>query len=91
MVERPEAFEERRRRRGRGMRMSRGVGLGRGSRGQGERGSVAEASDSPNHIRNYWAWHKDVFALGVDGWWPDDGDEPDDSEKSTEQTTEKTS
>jgi len=27
------------------------------------------------HIRNYWAWHRPVFALGVDGWWPDDGDE----------------
>ena len=31
--------------------------------------------DSPLHIRNYWAWHRPVFALGVDGWWPDDGDE----------------
>jgi alpha-glucosidase/alpha-D-xyloside xylohydrolase len=30
---------------------------------------------SPLHIRNYWAWHRPVFALGVDGWWPDDGDE----------------
>jgi alpha-glucosidase/alpha-D-xyloside xylohydrolase len=27
------------------------------------------------HIRNYWAWHHPVFALGIDGWWPDDGDE----------------
>ena len=31
--------------------------------------------DSPLHIRNYWQWHRPVFALGVDGWWPDDGDE----------------
>jgi len=31
--------------------------------------------NSPLHIRNYWAWHRPVFALGVDGWWPDDGDE----------------
>jgi alpha-glucosidase/alpha-D-xyloside xylohydrolase len=37
--------------------------------------SVAEASDAPTHIRNYWAWHRDTFHLGVDGWWPDDGDE----------------
>jgi len=36
---------------------------------------IAEASDAPQHIRNYWARHREVFALGVDGWWPDDGDE----------------
>src|SRR6185369_819599 len=38
-------------------------------------GSVLEASDSPLHIRNYWARHRTVEALGADGWWPDDGDE----------------
>ena len=37
--------------------------------------SIDEPSDSPLHIRNYWARHKQDFALGVDGWWPDDGDE----------------
>jgi len=37
--------------------------------------SLAEASDSPSHIRNYWNRHRADFALGVDGWWPDDGDE----------------
>jgi alpha-glucosidase (family GH31 glycosyl hydrolase) len=37
--------------------------------------SLAELSDSPLHIRNYWARHREDFALGVDGWWPDDGDE----------------
>ncbi len=37
--------------------------------------SMGEESDSRLHIRNYWARHRDVFALGVDGWWPDDGDE----------------
>jgi alpha-glucosidase (family GH31 glycosyl hydrolase) len=26
-------------------------------------------------IRDYWARHRETFALGVDGWWPDDGDE----------------
>jgi alpha-glucosidase (family GH31 glycosyl hydrolase) len=37
--------------------------------------SITEDSDSPLHIRNYWARHRGIFALGVDGWWPDDGDE----------------
>jgi alpha-glucosidase/alpha-D-xyloside xylohydrolase len=37
--------------------------------------SISEPSDSPLHIHNYWARHHDDFALGVDGWWPDDGDE----------------
>src|SRR5439155_17863598 len=27
------------------------------------------------HVRDYWARHRDTFAQGVDGWWPDDGDE----------------
>jgi len=31
--------------------------------------------DGPDHIANYWERHRPVFALGVDGWWPDDGDE----------------
>jgi alpha-glucosidase (family GH31 glycosyl hydrolase) len=30
---------------------------------------------SPLHIFNYWTRHRADFALGVDGWWPDDGDE----------------
>lgn len=37
--------------------------------------SMSEVSDSPFHIRNYWNRHRADFALGVDGWWPDDGDE----------------
>ena len=42
----------------------------------GERTGVrGEDFDSARHIRNYWARHRDIFALGVDGWWPDDGDE----------------
>ena len=36
---------------------------------------TAEDYKSLLHIRNYWTWHRPVFALGVDGWWPDDGDE----------------
>lgn len=30
---------------------------------------------SRQHIRQYWSRHRETFALGVDGWWPDDGDE----------------
>jgi len=37
--------------------------------------SITENSDSRFHIRNYWARHRDLLSLGVDGWWPDDGDE----------------
>jgi len=37
--------------------------------------SIVEQSSSPLHIRNYWARHREVLALGADGWWPDDGDE----------------
>ncbi len=25
-------------------------------------------------INTYWARHRDLFAAGVDGWWPDEGD-----------------
>ncbi len=32
-------------------------------------------TDKPNSIAAYWNRHRPVFALGVDGWWPDDGDE----------------
>jgi alpha-glucosidase/alpha-D-xyloside xylohydrolase len=38
-------------------------------------GSIAEKSDDPIHISNYWASHRKAFGLGVDAWWPDDGDE----------------
>ena len=34
-----------------------------------------DASAPSVHIRDYWARHREIFALGVDGWWPDDGDE----------------
>jgi alpha-glucosidase len=37
--------------------------------------SMGENSSSSSHIRNYWARHREVLALGADGWWPDDGDE----------------
>jgi alpha-glucosidase/alpha-D-xyloside xylohydrolase len=32
-------------------------------------------ADNPDSIAGYWNRHRPVFALGVDGWWPDDGDE----------------
>jgi alpha-glucosidase (family GH31 glycosyl hydrolase) len=36
-------------------------------------------SGRPNRRRSdisqYWARHRKTFALGIDGWWPDDGDE----------------
>jgi alpha-glucosidase/alpha-D-xyloside xylohydrolase len=48
----------------------------------GTRVRHVEASDEnprPNRrtsdISEYWARHRKTFSLGVDGWWPDDGDE----------------
>jgi alpha-glucosidase (family GH31 glycosyl hydrolase) len=37
--------------------------------------AIDERSNVPQHIGNYWSRHRATFALGVDGWWPDDGDE----------------
>ncbi|HHY86676.1 MAG TPA: glycoside hydrolase family 31 protein [Verrucomicrobia bacterium] len=30
---------------------------------------------APVHVADYWARHQELVGLGVDGWWPDDGDE----------------
>jgi alpha-glucosidase/alpha-D-xyloside xylohydrolase len=50
-------------------------------------GTKVEPTDAPIDARpgtrrqrsadlsQYWARHRQTFALGVDGWWPDDGDE----------------
>jgi alpha-glucosidase (family GH31 glycosyl hydrolase) len=42
------------------------------------RGSVGESSPpgsrTPENVATYWDEHRRVFALGVDGWWPDEGD-----------------
>ena len=45
------------------------------------RSLAGRVSDRPNPNRpieedaaRYWAAHREVFALGVDGWWPDEGD-----------------
>jgi alpha-glucosidase (family GH31 glycosyl hydrolase) len=41
-------------------------------------GTVHDACDPKRPIEEqpscYWAEHRDIFALGVDGWWPDEGD-----------------
>jgi alpha-glucosidase/alpha-D-xyloside xylohydrolase len=37
--------------------------------------SVNESSDSPLHIANYWATHTPLMTMGIDAWWPDDGDD----------------
>jgi alpha-glucosidase/alpha-D-xyloside xylohydrolase len=37
--------------------------------------SMTEDSASPLYIGNYWKRHLPDMALGVDAWWPDDGDE----------------
>jgi alpha-glucosidase/alpha-D-xyloside xylohydrolase len=41
--------------------------------------NLDEDSARPNRqssdISQYWARHRETFSLGVDGWWPDDGDE----------------
>jgi alpha-glucosidase/alpha-D-xyloside xylohydrolase len=41
-------------------------------------GTVHDPCDSKQPIEEqpscYWAEHRDIFSLGVDGWWPDEGD-----------------
>src|SRR3984957_624616 len=37
--------------------------------------TMTEESDNPFYIGNYWKRHLPDMALGVDAWWPDDGDE----------------
>ncbi|MEX1010957.1 MAG: TIM-barrel domain-containing protein [Balneolaceae bacterium] len=36
--------------------------------------SLEEASESSSHIRNYWDRHRAPFSMGIDGWWPDGGE-----------------
>ena len=41
----------------------------------GEDGSVVNGRWSPERsVGCYWPHHKGVFDLGIDGWWPDQGD-----------------
>ena len=37
--------------------------------------TVSGTSDAPDFIGNYWKRHLPLLPLGVDAWWPDDGDE----------------
>ena len=41
-------------------------------------GTVRDACDPQQPIEEqpscYWAEHRDIYSLGVDGWWPDEGD-----------------
>jgi alpha-glucosidase/alpha-D-xyloside xylohydrolase len=41
-------------------------------------GSVRDRSETrqedQGHAASYWNEHRGVFSLGVDGWWPDEGD-----------------
>jgi alpha-glucosidase (family GH31 glycosyl hydrolase) len=32
------------------------------------------AAQDPEDVAHYWAEHLTVFKMGVDGWWPDEGD-----------------
>jgi len=34
-----------------------------------------EEKRGQDHVADYWERHRPVFRLGIDGWWPDDGDE----------------
>jgi alpha-glucosidase/alpha-D-xyloside xylohydrolase len=42
------------------------------------RGTVRDRPEperqNEEHAASYWNAHRNVFALGVDGWWPDEGD-----------------
>ena len=37
--------------------------------------SVTQTPDTSAHIASYWKKHQPTHAMGVDGWWADDGEE----------------
>lgn len=41
----------------------------------GEVGDTGAAAQDPSNAAAYWPKHHPVQAAGVDGWWPDEGDE----------------
>jgi alpha-glucosidase (family GH31 glycosyl hydrolase) len=41
----------------------------------GEIPPTPDEAAGPDRIATYWERHKGPLGLGVDGWWPDDGDE----------------
>lgn len=40
----------------------------------GRAGDIGASAQDESDAGRYWAKHLDVFRLGVDGWWPDEGD-----------------
>src|SRR5208283_3857009 len=41
---------------------------------QGRATEASGGSGDPDSAANYWSKHLEVFRLGVDGWWADEGD-----------------
>ena len=41
----------------------------------GEVGDTGAALNDPSSAAVYWPKHREVWSKGVDGWWPDEGDE----------------
>jgi alpha-glucosidase/alpha-D-xyloside xylohydrolase len=41
----------------------------------GEIPAAADETAAPDQIATYWPRHRKALAIGVDGWWPDDGDD----------------
>ena len=41
----------------------------------GEVGDTGEALQDPSSAATYWPKHQEVQRAGIDGWWPDEGDE----------------
>jgi len=41
----------------------------------GHAGDKGVPADDQNSAANYWAKHLDVLRLGIDGWWPDAGED----------------
>lgn len=40
----------------------------------GQISDTGAAAQDPEDVAAYWATHLKVFQMGVDGWWPDEGD-----------------
>jgi alpha-glucosidase/alpha-D-xyloside xylohydrolase len=40
----------------------------------GQAADTGAAAQDDNNAAHYWSKHREVFQLGVDGWWPDEGD-----------------
>jgi len=42
-----------------------------------------EETVNEDHVASYWDKHKEIFSMGIDGWWPDMGDPLDNDERLT--------